>query len=289
MPYKLGAALLTAIIALLNLCSCNKTMLPDQRIGVAVTIMPQAEFVESIGSEKVSVTVMVPPGAEPHTYEPKPSQMVDLAKAKIYAQLGSGIAFERANMEKILEVNKHISLIDCSNGITLIKSDDPDESGMDPHIWLSPLNVKIMVQNICDGLTQIDITNKSFYENNRNIYIEKLNGLDRDIRIGLAGLKNRTFIIYHPFMGYFAREYNLNQVAIEELGKEPTASHIADLITRAKRDNIKVVFVSPQFNTQSATTIASGIGGRVIFIDHLSRNYLTNLRSITNELIEALK
>jgi zinc transport system substrate-binding protein len=289
MQFKSALTILTAIVAVSNCYACGNAIPLDQMIGIAVTILPQAEFVESIGAEKVRVTVMVPPGAEPHTYEPKPSQMVELAKAKIYAKLGSDIEFELANMEKIIEVNKHIFIVDCSKGITLIKSDDPDEPGMDPHIWLSPLNAKIIVGNLCEGLTQIDQANKSFYEKNRDTYNENLTKLDQDIRIGLSGVKNRTFIIYHPFLGYFAREYKLTQISIEELGKEPTASHIADLIARAKRDNIKVVFVSPQFNSQSARTIASGIGGRVIPIDHLSKNYLTNLRSITNELIEVMK
>jgi zinc transport system substrate-binding protein len=96
-------------------------------------------------------------------------------------------------------------------------------------------------------------------------------------------------MIYHPFMGYFAREYNLTQISIEELGKEPTASHIAELITIARKDNIKVIFVSPQFNSQSARAIASGIGGRVIPIDDLAREYIANLRTISNQLIEAMK
>jgi zinc transport system substrate-binding protein len=171
----------------------------------------------------------------------------------------------------------------------LIKSEDPDEPGMDPHIWLSPLNAKIMVQNICNGLVQIDPGNKSFYENNRDIYMEKLTKIDQDIRSSLSGVKNRAFIIYHPFLGYFAQDYNLTQVSVEDLGKEPTASRIAELIARARKDSIKVVFVSPQFNSQSAEIIASGIGGRVIPIDPLSREYITNLRTISNELIEAMK
>ncbi len=284
-----------ALVSLLSFTSlfilggCGTTGYTNEKIGVAVTILPQAEFVESIGGDKVAVTVTVPPGAEPHTYEPKPSQMVELSKSQMYAKLGSGIEFELANMDKITGVNKNISVIDCSKGITLIKSKDPDEPGMDSHIWMSPLNVRIMVQNICDGLVQIDPANKSFYEKNRDIYIEKLTRLDQDIRNGLSRVKNRTFIIYHPFLGYFAREYNLTQVSIEELGKEPTASHIAELISTARKGNIKVVFVSPQFSSQSAKVIASNIGGRVIPIDHLSREYLTNLRSISNELIEAMK
>jgi zinc transport system substrate-binding protein len=277
------------IIAVLFCQGCTSSTPISQKVGVAATILPQAEFVESVGGDKVSVTVMVPPGAEPHTYEPKPNQMVELAKAKMYAKLGSGIEFELAYMEKLKEVNKNIYLVDCSKGITLIKSEDPDEPGMDPHIWLSPLNAKIMVQNICDGLVQIDPGNRFYYEKNRDTYNGSLTKLDSDIRYGLAGIKNRSFIIYHPFLGYYAHEYNLTQISIEELGKEPTASHIAEVIITARKNDIKVIFVSPQMNSQSAKVIASGIEGRVIPIDDLARNYLTNLRSVSDELIKGMK
>jgi zinc transport system substrate-binding protein len=289
MRLKSAFTTLLLVTGLLIFSGCVSSISPDQRFGVAVTILPQAEFVESVGADKVVVTVMVPPGADAHTYEPKPSQMVELAKAKLYAKLGSGIEFELSNLDKITGVNKNISMVDCSKGVTLIKSQDPDEPGMDPHIWLSPINARIIVQNICDGLVQIDPANTSFYDKNRDIYNEKLTSLDQDIRSSLAGVKNRSFIIYHPFLSYFAREYNLTQVSVEELGKEPSASHIAELISRARKDNIKAVFVSPQFNSQSAKVIASGIGGRVIPIDSLARQYLTNLRSISSELVEAMK
>ncbi len=289
MKHRISIIILIIIIILSFCLGCRGSVPSDQKIGVAVTILPQAEFVESIGGEKIWVTIMVPPGAEPHTYEPKPGQMVDLAKARIYAKLGSGIEFELANMDKIIEVNKQISIIDCSKGITLLKSEDPDEPGTDPHIWMSPLNTKIIVGNICDGLIQIDPDNKSFYETNRDNYTEKLTKLDYDIKSGLSGIKNRSFIIYHPFLSYYARDYNLKQIPIEELGKEPTASHIAELINTARKDNIKVVFVSPQFNSQSAKVIAAGIDGKVIPIDHLARNYLSNLRSISEELVKGMK
>jgi zinc transport system substrate-binding protein len=289
MPLK--SVLFTMLLATgLVACSgCISSLPSDQRMGIAVTIAPQAEFADSIGLDKVTVTVMVPPGADPHTYDPKPSQMVELDKSKLYLKLGSGIEFELVNMAKIVRIAQNTPIIDCSQGITLIKSQDTDEAGTDPHIWLSPSNAVIMVSNICQGLVQVDPANKSFYQKNRDIYLEKLTKLDGDIRSGLSGVKNRTFIIYHPFLGYFAQEYNLTQISIEELGKEPTASHIAELINTAKKDNIKIIFVPVQFNPQSAKIIANGIGGRVIPLDHLSREYIKNMRAISSELIEALK
>jgi zinc transport system substrate-binding protein len=289
MPLKSALFTLLLAIGMLACSGCAGSLPSDQRLGIAVTIAPQAEFTESIGLDKVMVTIMVPPGADPHTYDPKPSQMVELAKAGLYLKLGSGIEFELANMAKIAGIAQNTPIIDCSQGITLIKSQDPDEAGTDPHVWLSPSNAVIMVNNICQGLVQVDPAHKSFYQNNRDTYLEKLIKLDGDIRSGLSAAKNRTFIIYHPFLGYFARDYNLTQISIEELGKEPTASHIGELINRARKDNIKIIFVPTQFNPQSAKIIASGIGGRVVPLDNLSREYLKNMRAISSELIEALK
>jgi ABC-type metal ion transport system, periplasmic component/surface adhesin len=102
----------------------------EGKIGVIVTILPQAEFVEKIGGNRVSVMVMVPPGASPHSYEPKPDQLVQVSKAKMYAKVGSGVEFERVWMDKIINTNREMVVVNCSRGIELIEGD--------PHVWLSP-------------------------------------------------------------------------------------------------------------------------------------------------------
>ncbi len=261
----------------------------DERIGVVVTIQPQAEFVESVGGEKVKVTVMVPPGASPHTYEPTPGQMTQAARASIYAKVGSGVEFELAYMDKISNLNKNMLVVDCSKGIQLIASTDPDEPGMDPHIWVSPRNAMVMVQNICEGLIQIDPESRAYYEQNRDTYLEKLEQLDNEISSRLANVQNRAFIVFHPAWGYFARDYNLQQIAIEVGGKEPSGQDIARVIEEAKKLDIKVIFASPQFNPQSASVIAREIDGRVILIDNLARDYIANLQAVLNEMVQAME
>lgn len=267
--------------------SCGQEEASD-KIGVVVTIQPQAEFVESVGGEKVKVTVMIPPGASPHTYEPTPSQMTEAARARMYAKVGSGVEFELAYMDKIAAINKNMLVVDCSEGIQLITSVDPDEPGMDPHIWLSPHNASIMVKNICEGLIQVDPENRAYYEMNRDTYLSKLDELDKEISYKLADVQNRAFIVFHPAWGYFARDYNLEQIAIEVGGKEPSGQDIARAIEEAKKRNIKVIFASPQFNPQSAEVIAKEIDGRVILIDALARNYITNLQAVLNEMSQAM-
>jgi zinc transport system substrate-binding protein len=192
-------------------------------------------------------------------------------------------------MDKLTAVNKNMLVVDCSKGIDLMASQDPDEPGLDPHIWLSVKNAKIMVQNICDGLAQVDAANKSFYEENCNSYLAQLTELDNDIEAALDGVTNRSFIVFHPAFGYFARDYNLTQIGIEQEGKEPNADYLVRLIEEAKARNIKVVFVSPQYSTKSAESVAKEIGGQVVIIDPLAKDFISNMRAIESAMQQAMQ
>ncbi|MFC1964450.1 metal ABC transporter solute-binding protein, Zn/Mn family [Chloroflexota bacterium] len=277
--------------------SCGEKIEAGEKIGVVVTVLPQAEFVVNVGGERVDVSIMVSPGASPHTYEPTPSQLAALSIAKIYAKAGSRVDFELVWMDKLVAANEKMLVVDCSNGIQLIemsgkhtREDEEYEHGaMDPHIWLSPLNAKIMVQNIYEGLVQVDPDNRTYYEQNRDAYLQKLTKLDHDIRDGMSGVTNRSFMVYHPAFGYFARDYNLNMLPIEEEGKEPTAAGIARLIEQAKGHKINVIFVSPQFNPESAKVIAREIGGKVVFVDPLAGDYIMNLYKVLGELVQMME
>ncbi|MDD5647518.1 MAG: zinc ABC transporter substrate-binding protein [Dehalococcoidia bacterium] len=275
----------------MTVVSCN-TAVPAQvgeKMGVAVTILPQQEFVERVGGDKVDITVMVPPGASPHTYEVTPAQMVQLSKARVYCKVGSPIEFEFAWLDKLLAQNKDILVVDCSRGIDLIESEDPDEPGMDPHIWTSPRNVKTMVQNICEGMSQADPQNRQYYENNRDTYLKELDELDLGMVALFKDSVSRTFIVYHPAWGYFAKDYGLHQLGIEQEGKEPKAAYMSRLINEARLQNIKVIFISPEFDSRNAEAIAREIGGRVIIIDPLAGDYLENMREVAAAFKEALK
>jgi len=258
-------------------------------IGVMVTVLPQVEFVKAVGGDRVEVTSMVPPGANPHTYEVTPVQMAKLSKAKMYAKVGSPIEFEITWLNKLAEQNRDMLFVDCGKGIELMQSQDPDEPGTDPHTWTSPRNVKTMVNNIYAGLSQISPADRPYFEKNRDSYLEKLNALDADIMSSLTGINNHTFIVYHPAWGYFARDYGLKQLGIEREGKEPQAAYMARLIEEARVNNIKVIFVSQQFDTRSAEAIAREIGGRVVSIDPEGRDYLDNMQKVSAAFREALQ
>ena len=290
---RLFFALALVPVLVFSAIACAPAVETDDRVGVVVTILPQAEFVGNVGGEKARVTVMVPPGASPHTYEPTPSQMTALAKAEMYAKVGSGVEFELVWMDKLLATNPDMLVVDCSRGIELqemVAEDEHEHSEReDPHIWMSPANARIMVTNICDGLIETDPGNRRYYEQNRDAYLAQLAEINREIRDGLAGVENRRFMVYHPAFGYFASEYGLTMIPIEKEGKEPTAAGLTHLIEQAKAHDIRVIFAEPQFDPKSAEVIAKAIGGRVVLIDALAKDYIGNLRLIMNEMLPALE
>jgi zinc transport system substrate-binding protein len=247
----------------------------DDQISVIVSILPQKEFVERIGEEKVSVTVMIPPGASPATYEPGPGQLRDLSRAELYVRIGH-IPFEKAWMDEIAAANPDMKILDSSEGIEIIKND--------PHIWLSPALVRIQVEHIAGSLIEIDPDNEDYYTRNKELYLRDLDDLDAEIRKNLSGISNRKFMIFHPSWGYFAREYGLEQIPIEVEGKEPSASDLMRLVETAKADNITVVFAAPQFNPESARVIAEEIGGTVVSIDPLAEDCAANMRAVSGTL-----
>ena len=281
--------LLLAALLISSISGCGRETSTTGKVIVAVSVLPQAGFVEAIGGHKVEVVVMVPPGASPHTYEVTADQMTQLSSAKVYAKVGSPVEFELAWMDKLIALNKTMLVVDCSKGINLIASQDPDEPGLDPHIWLSLKNAKIMVQNICDGLVQVDAANKSYYEKNCADFIKELTALDESFMADLSGVTNRSFVVFHPAFGYFANDYNLTQIGVEQEGKEPDADYIVRLITEAKGNGTKVVFVSPQYNTKSAKTIADEIGGEVVIIDPLAKEFIENMRNIESAMKQAME
>ena len=259
---------------------------------VVVTILPQAEFIEKIAGDKVSITTMVPPGASPHTYEPRPSQMIEVAEAEMFAKVGTGLDFELVWMPKIIETNPNILIVNSSEGIHLIEMGAHDNEyqlgGKDPHVWLSPKRAIIMVENLYEGLVKIDPGNKEYYTKNKDVYINSLKELDSTIMQTFSGLKTKKFMVYHDSWGYLAYDYGLEQIPIQKEGKEPTPEGIATLIDQARENNITIIFASPEFEIQTAKTISEEIDGTVILISPLAKDYIENLKRMSDEISKSL-
>ena len=278
-------ALLFLVLLLAPILSCSPPGGQGQGIGVVVTIPPLAEFVERVGAGQVSVTVMVPPGASPHTYEPTPSQMVAVSQADMYVKVGTPVEFELAWMGNIIEANPAMLVVDSSQGIELIGGEGAEgHEGVDPHIWGSPQNARVMVENICAGLIAIDPGNAALYADNRDHYLKELAILDGYFHCRLDGFTNRVFMTYHPAFGYLAEEYGLTQLAVEHEGKEPTPQVLQDSIDKAEQYHLHYVFVAPQFASDDSETIASAIGGETAPMDPLPRHYIATMGDIADLL-----
>jgi zinc transport system substrate-binding protein len=279
-------ALLTILVT-----QCSRGETTHQR-NVVVSIVPLQEFVEKVGGDKVNVAVMVPPGASPHAYEPNPAQLIAVSNAHMYVKVGTPIEFEIAWLDKVLSMNSTLVVCNASEGITLIagsQDDGYEQNTVDPHVWLSPQNAKMMVDNIYNTLCAVDSINKQYYRARRDKYCAELDSLHRRIEQMLSDKKRRQFIVYHASWRYFARDYGLQQIPIQTDGKEPTAQDMRDVIRIAREHNIKTIFVSPQFSTKSADVIAHEIGGTVRTLDPLAKDYVANMEKVARSLSAAME
>jgi zinc transport system substrate-binding protein len=273
---------------------------------ITVSILPQKYFVEKIVKDKFEVNVMVQPGASPHTYEPKTSQMKALATSKVY--FSTGVSFENVWLDKFKKNAKDTLFVDLSDGIEKLamgkhehheedakeaehddhsghkEHDDHDEEGLDPHIWLDPVLVKIQAKNIYDTMIKIDVQNADFYKVNYEQFLRELDELDANLKTILTPYKDKAFMVFHPSWGYFAKRYDLEQIPIELQGKEPKPNELVELIKDAKEHDIKIVFVSPQFSQKSAKTISQNINAKVATIDPMVSNWSEGLILTAKEI-----
>lgn len=278
-------------------------------LNVFVSITPEKYFVEKVGGPLVDVSIMVPPGASPHNYEPKPKQLIALSNAKIYFAIG--VNFEDVWLDKISSANTSMKIVHVEKGIEKIPMaghhhhDDGEAGGehesvdhhhgehgrgaLDPHVWTSPVQVKIIARNILEALKNEDPVNAPAYEENYDSFIKELDALDSELRSVFDGARGMKFLVFHPSWGYLAKDYGLEQVAIEIQGKEPKPAQLARIIEHAKEEGIKAIFAQPQMSTKSARTIADAIGARVIMADPLAEDWGANLKTQAELFREALK
>jgi zinc transport system substrate-binding protein len=278
----------------------SASAMAGEPIPAFVSIPPQKYFVEKIGGNLVDVSVMVPPGANPHIYEPRPNQMTALSKARIYFAIG--VSFETVWLPKFAKLNPQMRIVHTDKGIdkmamvahhheekTKHPHRDDVHGGLDPHVWVSPPEVKIIARNILEALLVIDPANQSTYKTNHDAFSTEIEKLDRDLREVFKDKKGFKIMVYHPAWGYLARAYGLEQVPVEVEGKEPKPEQLKTLIEESRKQGIKVIFVQPQFSTKSAETLAKAIGGGVVFADNLREDWEKNLRQQAVKFNEALE
>ncbi|MCF8359194.1 MAG: zinc ABC transporter substrate-binding protein [Prolixibacteraceae bacterium] len=287
--------LFIAIIPLL-LFNCTNSKKADQKEIITVSILPQKYFIEQIAGKEFTVNVMLPPGASPADFEPTPKQIQSLSNSTVYFYIGH-LGFEKSWMKKFAETAGNVQYVSCSRGIDLLRNNKTHlnkgsahnhESGTDPHIWTSPENVKTIARTMCTKLSEIYPDMTAAFEKNLEKFIARINELDNHIRHTLGEKENKSFIIYHPSLSYFAKDYHLKQIPVEFEGKEPGTAQMKALVDIALKDQISTVFIQSQFETSKAKTIAKEINARVETVDPLAENWLDEMYSITKKMEEAL-
>ncbi len=270
-------------------------------VPVLVSIAPQKYFVERMGGDRVQVSVMVLPGSNPHAYEPKPRQMTELSRAKLY--VASGMPFEEVWLPRFIRINPSLRVVHSDDWIRKRPmeaghSHDEDgaghtgrrhehEEGTDPHTWLSPPRVMLQARLLLDGLTEVDPDGILHYEGGYRRFITELVELDLELRRTLGTMRgSRRFMVFHPSWGYFADTYGLIQMPIELEGKEPKPADLKRFIQEARRLEIRTVFVQPQFSAKTAETIAGALEGRVSVADPLAENWAEALRGFAKALAD---
>lgn len=277
------------IILLLAACQSKQK---DERQLVSVSILPQKYFVDQIAGNLVQVNVLVPPGSSPHNYEILPSQMKDLAKSKAWLQIGL-LTFEAALKDKLADLNKNLSIVNCSEGILPIAGIEHEEEGhadighqdaFDPHIWLAPAEVKIIAQNTLKALKTAFPEHAIDFEANFTRFISRIDSLSAQIAQKLTPLKNRSILIFHPALAYYARQFGMNQIALELNGKDPSPRHMKEIVDLAHHQNIHVIFIQKEFDSAFALQLSREINGAVVVIDPLDYNWEKQMMDITDKI-----
>ncbi len=297
---KLSVLMIVFVVFIVTI-ACNdksgddskETSNDKDKLSVFVSILPQKYFLQRIGGDKIDVSVMVKPGSSPATYEPKPSQMMKLEDADAYVSIG--VPFEKSWLSKIESANPDMLIIRSDKDIEKRQlpskhhhnghSEEEHEKEVgspDPHIWLSPRLVKVQCDTITKALSTLDSQNSEFYKSNYKNFVEDIDKLDKEIKSIINKKSIDHFMVFHPAWGYFADNYGLEQIAVEVEGKEPSPKELAQFIDIAREEDIRVIFVQPQFSKDSAKTIAQSINGEVIPIDPLAENWLDNLKEVAN-------
>jgi zinc transport system substrate-binding protein len=261
----------------------------QSRPTIVVTVAPQAAFVQELAGKLVNVVTVLPPGANHETFSLPPQDMERISAANLYLALG--LPPERAGiLPKVAELNRNLRMIDVQNEVAKTyppRYFAPDDQ--DPHIWLSPKRAIAMVQLTARELASLDPANRETYTNNAQRFISRIEAADQEVRAALQSMSNRTFIVYHPAFAYFAEEYNLNMVALEEEGKEADPRRMREIIDMAREKGIKIIFYQEDIDGRQSRTFAEELGGRAEKVSPMAMDYVENLQRMARAFAEGLK
>ena len=283
---------IVGFLLMLGCFSCTDKV-KQERI-ITVTIEPQRYFADQLADSLFQVVSMVPPGTSPETYDPTPQQMVQLAQSKAYFCIGN-IGYEIVWLDRLKKNHPNTLFFDNSEGISAILSEHDhqghnhkhnSECNIDPHTWTSPKEALIIVENMCRALIEIDPEKAEIYRSNGEELKKHIRQTDQFIQLYLSHSSQNAFIIYHPALTYFARDYGLTQYAIEMEGKEPSPDQIRKIIETAKTENIRTIFIQQEFDQKNAEIIAKETGCKLVVINPLSYHWTEEIIRIAKALAD---
>ena len=276
------------ILTLFICCACGHTPQQSEKPVITVTLEPLRYFTEAIAGDCFEVVSMVPKGSSPESYDPTPQQLVNLSKSQAYLRIGY-IGFEQAWMKKLEANYPTMKVYDTSKGVDLIRAeghwhgDHYHEGGVEPHIWNSTQNASVIADNIYAALCELDADHQAEYKKRLDVLKETIRHTDANVRTLLANADS-TFLIYHPALSYFARDYGLHQISIEEGGKEPSPATLKTLIETCRREGAQVIFVQQEFDQRNAQLIADELGIEIVPINPLSHDWAEEMLRVANAL-----
>lgn len=276
------------ILTLFILSACGNTTQKSEKPILTVTLEPLRYFTEAIAEDNYEVVSMVPKGSSPESYDPTPQQLVNLSKSQAYFRIGY-IGFEQAWMKKLEANCPNMKVYDTSKGIDLIRDkghwhgDHFHEGGVEPHVWNSTQNALIIADNIYQALCELDSTHQEDYQKRLDVLKQTIRQTDANVRTLLENADS-TFLIYHPALSYFARDYGLKQVSIEEGGKEPSPAQLKALIETCRNENVHTIFVQQEFDQRNAQLIANELGVNIVSINPLSYDWVKEMIRIAEAL-----
>ena len=254
-------------------CSSAKN---DNANKITVSIEPLRYLTEQIVGDRFEVVTMVPKGSSPETYEPTARQMADLSESILYIKVGE-LGFERTWMPRLTSNAPHITVVNSSEGIT-------SHIGDDPHSWMSARNAIIMAHNIYEAVKRIDVKDSVFFRQRLDSLCNVIHATDKYIRQTTAQAHCKSFIIYHPALTYFASDYGLEQLALEEHGREPSAAELEQIISTARAKGVKTMFIQREFANRNVDIITNTIGARKVEINPLGYDWNKEMRRIAEEM-----
>ena len=276
------------ILTLFICCACGHTPQQSEKPVITVTLEPLRYFTEAIAGDCFEVVSIVPKGSSPESYDPTPQQLVNLSKSQAYLRIGY-IGFEQAWMKKLETNYPTMKVYDTSKGVELIREeghhhgDHYHEGGVEPHIWNSTQNASVIADNIYAALCEMDADHQPEYKQRLDSLKQVIARTDADVRTLLANADS-TFLIYHPALSYFARDYGLHQISIEEGGKEPSPATLKTLIETCRREGAQIIFVQQEFDQRNAQLIADELGIEIVPINPLSHDWAEEMLRVASAL-----